>query len=1024
DEAEKPVYDIVSEKEYAKIVHDRMQDDWLVGDHDGREIFDDHDEDFEEDDNETVSSKPRGKSKKLPPKKSLNPDLRASSDATSRKSKSGTKDIRSMFAQSSNTSSKIKKLPDVANLDADLDGLLAEIDKSTSKTVVPSKTSSSKKVPKKVKPVMKKEMIKKSDLDLLGEESKPKQHSVNPFKAHVPQSSKERKTETVKLGKEIEVKSEPVTQKEKEEIPAEMFDDFVEDMKVEEEEKVVEEETKEAEFEFPEVESNWMGSEQEVSAEQQDMADFAPDLGTDALLFYYLDAYEDLQTHPGTIYLFGKIASKDNTGYKSACLRVTDLERRVFLLPRKGKTVKDIYSEFRELSGKMKITKFRCKPNKKMYAFEVSDVPSEAEYLEIRYRCSNPKLSQDLTGESFSHIFGTNTSFLENFLLDLRLKGPCWLHVTGASPINPQISWCAQDFDFKHGEANCQISRFDDFIKASDKPDQKLPTEPPLTLVSLDVKTVSDSKYACEIIAIGMLVDTEYRVSKITNSKLCQSHFFDSLYLYTLPCCIIHCIVCTQASAHSTASTTAAHTLHVCTQASAYCTASTCIASGSDYSFVFPVIAPPKGTAMPFDLKQRIGQWGANYALAGAKPSNEAIASGLYLEGNERALLSRFLVIMQRLDPDLVVGHDLWGHTIEWLLERINALNVPLWHRLGRLRRAAGKFHRHAAGKNWLTRHAVPGRLFCDSMLMARELVHARKYNISDLCKQVMPTPAQENGPRFVPKSIWQLMSGSLGVLNKCAMATLAADLDSRLESIDLKPLFNESQTVKDLIDFCLSDANLVLQLVYQLQVLPLAFQITSICGNILSRTLAGGRAERNEFLLLHAFSEQGYLVPDPPQLAKKHGRKMELPEEEDDPDERRAGTTGRKKPAYHGGLVLEPKKGFYDKFILLLDFNSLYPSIIQEFNICFTTVDRRLVSKLDDEEAQEYDQLIATLASLDTSANSILASTLPTNKAQGILPNELRKLVESRREVKKLIAAAGPSESLLCSYTNREPLA
>lgn len=48
-----------------------------------------------------------------------------------------------------------------------------------------------------------------------------------------------------------------------------------------------------------------------------------------------------------------------------------------------------------------------------------------------------------------------------------------------------------------------------------------------------------------------------------------------------------------------------------------------------------------------------------------------------------------------------------------------------------------------------------------------------------------------------------------------------------------------------------------------ELNILPLALQITNIAGNLLSRTLRGGRSERNEMLLLHAFHEKDYIVPD-----------------------------------------------------------------------------------------------------------------------------------------------------------------
>lgn len=102
------------------------------------------------------------------------------------------------------------------------------------------------------------------------------------------------------------------------------------------------------------------------------------------------------------------------------------------------------------------------------------------------------------------------------------------------------------------------------------------------------------------------------------------------------------------------------------------------------------------------------------------------------------------------------------------------------------------------------------------------------------------------------------------------------------------------------------------------------------------SRTLMGGRSERNEFLLLHAFHEKDYIVPDKPSFKKAQLETVKMQpnntrswifvfsklvnwnkapsfffvqaEGEDDVD---AGKGKRKKKAaYAGGLVLDPKVG------------------------------------------------------------------------------------------------------------------
>ncbi|XP_022256471.1 DNA polymerase alpha catalytic subunit-like [Limulus polyphemus] len=921
-----PVYEEVAESEYSKLVQSRQEDDWIVDDdgsgyvEDGREIFDD---DINDDvDNKDNSSSNENKKRFKPP-----PARKAAPKKVN--------DIKSMFtaAPAKKKTEKEVKLDD----DELLGSILDEVHSGSigSSAVSPKPTILKKKECHQVSPQLKRavnpfaiktpvraqqsrELLRPRTveynqklperLEFKNEKCENTLHSRSPFKKlSTGTSSSENVTRVTKTSKHVTEQQEAIVENGSMS-DIEQYDSIdlmEENSKAENDIKGWEEEMnldgvdiEEAFSEPMEVDSakklskinnqsdvrvedvgdTWEGpsipvpSVVDVRVDNSQLPLITNEEGQEVLRFYWIDAFEDYYKHPGVVYLFGKIWIESAKTHVSCCICVRNIERRIFLLPRvthfdpntkqdtgKAVTMKDVYLEFNNIiAEKYKINEFKTKKSVKSYAFEKYDVPNESEYLEVRYSASLPALPSDLKGKTFSNVFGTNTSSLEQLLLDRRMKGPGWIDIICPQISNPPVSWC---------KIEAILTKPDNIAVVQGS----LPP-PPLVVLSLNLKTViNNSNHQNEIVAAACLVHHQFPVDKAAPSPPFQTHFCS--------------------------------------------------------------VTKPSNIIFPFDLKDALGKY--------SHTKVERMDS-------ERALLCFLLAKIHKLDPDIIVGHDIYGFDLDILLHRVNANKIPHWSRIGRLKRSGmpqlgGAGHKSA----YVDKNITCGRLICDIKISAKELIRSKSYDLSELVHLLLHKQRQE------------------------------------LDSDKIRSMFGSSRQLLHLIDLIMQDADYVLRLMCELSVLPLALQITNIAGNLMSRTLLGGRSERNEFLLLHAFYEKNFICPD--KTFGKQQAKVEYNEDDGDVETGRSKKRKRK-PAYTGGLVLDPKKGFYDKYILLMDFNSLYPSIIQEYNICFTTISRAPAAFTNNEEDE-------------------VQVELPDPSLEpGVLPTEIRKLVESRRQVKQLM--------------------
>ncbi len=294
---------------------------------------------------------------------------------------------------------------------------------------------------------------------------------------------------------------------------------------------------------------------------------------------------------------------------------------------------------------------------------------------------------------------------------------------------------------------------------------------------------------------------------------------------------------------------------------------------------------------------------------------------------NEKAMLERFKETILEYDPDIITGYNINGFDLPYIIDRMRKLGVRA--SFGRALDAEVYYKRMATS----VRVTATGRVIADAYQLIKKAYHFKRYRLQDVSKEILKESK--------------------------------VDVDHK----EIKPLW-ESRNLDDhrkLVEYNRQDAKLALDLLLKTNVLEKYIGLSRVSGVLLQDAIEGGEAKRIDVLLLSEFGKRNILLPNRPNDSEVEKRKMEKEER-----------------GLKGGLVLEPMPGLHTGgAILVLDFKSLYPSIIQTYNICPTTL------LLENKETGHMAPSGASFASRDVRI--------------GVIPEILEKLIKQRNETKKL---------------------
>ena len=704
--------------------------------------------------------------------------------------------------------------------------------------------------------------------------------------------------------------------------------------------------------------------------------------------FYWMDAKE-IGPHSlvdaGSVYLLGKILLPGGKGaaYESCCVRVNGMYRSLLFRPMPSAPQDAAIAEVMGQLHRQGIKQFTLKVVKRYYCFDEPDVPRERreaqQWLKVTYSASSPLFSVPQTisrpphtgpaGTSpapvplpgYEHIercVGADRSLIETFLLKRRFTfGPSFVRFNERlTPVPPtaRVSHCKHEF----------IASGPKTVFPWDRPFRS--TDYGAVPASLPVYTGSPAHKHNGLFATATAATHAPHFA--TQQTFSPPHYPPQLSGATIQ-------LVTQLNAAGTQNEIFAICIAMCQNS--------ILPDGGRRA------VPPTDHVLlvrPFD-----GRTPLPLELAGAGRAAQLRVTPL---SNEKEMLQWLTDFLIAQDPDVLLGHNFASFTLDVLLHRMAALYVSNWSALGRIRQSTmPQLQKGAGGMREATygeKEACLGRLLCDTYLLAREHHRTANYKLLALARDL----------------------GLRGIYTTGVTQEMVEEAPPTVT----RELMTVARDTVHVLGRCLNLARLTFELAYRLDMIPLTKQLCAQSGTTWSRVLIGARSERIEFLLLHAFYAQKYVLPEKKRFSfntnnaggsaiggggavKRHRDAEEAGAGGGDHDAfdgeggggAATSTSAKRSAKYKGGMVLEPISGLYHDYILMLDFNSLYPSLIQEFNICFTTVNR---------SSNPNVEVAVPLAEDLSCALCVEAGRHCPHK--NILPRVIERLVTSRREVKR----------------------